>query len=202
MNPAMHKASKKKVTKLMIPSIRFTKLIILYLQQEHQFHPRRESLLHLESDEHVVGYLKFTAKGTNKEVFGMNIPETLITSDMREAPYYQEYLDKVTAHQEGIVEGQAVDAESTPTKVSKTHKSMPKKRKEASITEDAPIRIKKPSKGGKGKKQESLKRRKMIDEKDPRPFLLCKTQRMISFNMPWISVQKNMQNLWDNSPQV
>nr|GEY19111.1 RNA-directed DNA polymerase, eukaryota, reverse transcriptase zinc-binding domain protein [Tanacetum cinerariifolium] len=37
------------------------------------------------------GYLKFSAKGTKREVFGMPIPGSLITADLREASYYQEY---------------------------------------------------------------------------------------------------------------
>nr|GEY11873.1 hypothetical protein [Tanacetum cinerariifolium] len=37
------------------------------------------------------GYLKFNVKGTKREVFGMPIPDSLITADLREASYYQEY---------------------------------------------------------------------------------------------------------------
>nr|GEX01825.1 ribonuclease H [Tanacetum cinerariifolium] len=33
------------------------------------------------------GYLKFSAKGTKREVFGMPIPGSLITTDLREASY-------------------------------------------------------------------------------------------------------------------
>nr|GEV83153.1 hypothetical protein [Tanacetum cinerariifolium] len=40
-------------------------------------------------------YLKFSAKGTKREVFGMPIPGSLITADLREALYYQEYLANV-----------------------------------------------------------------------------------------------------------
>nr|GFC08597.1 E-beta-farnesene synthase [Tanacetum cinerariifolium] len=45
-----------------------------------------------------IGYLKFSAKGTKREVFGMPIPGTLITADIREASYYQEYLANVAKH--------------------------------------------------------------------------------------------------------
>nr|GEU95700.1 hypothetical protein [Tanacetum cinerariifolium] len=38
------------------------------------------------------------AKGTKREVFGMSIPGSLITADIREASYYQEYLANVTKH--------------------------------------------------------------------------------------------------------
>nr|GEZ73042.1 histone deacetylase 14 [Tanacetum cinerariifolium] len=48
--------------------------------------------------EHVLGYLKFSAKGTKSEVFGMLIPDSLITAEIQQATYYQEYLAKVTHH--------------------------------------------------------------------------------------------------------
>nr|GFC58387.1 histone deacetylase 14 [Tanacetum cinerariifolium] len=44
------------------------------------------------------GYLKFSAKGTKREVFGMPIPGSLITADLREASYYHEYLANVVKH--------------------------------------------------------------------------------------------------------
>nr|GEW44992.1 hypothetical protein [Tanacetum cinerariifolium] len=44
------------------------------------------------------GYLKFSAKGTKRKVFGMLIPGSLITANLREASYYQEYLANVVKH--------------------------------------------------------------------------------------------------------
>nr|GEV98542.1 hypothetical protein [Tanacetum cinerariifolium] len=44
------------------------------------------------------GYLKFSAKGTKREVFEMPIPGSLITADLREASYYQEYLANVVKY--------------------------------------------------------------------------------------------------------
>nr|GEY00859.1 hypothetical protein [Tanacetum cinerariifolium] len=43
-------------------------------------------------------YLKFSAKGTKREVFGMPILGSVITADLREASYYQEYLANVVKH--------------------------------------------------------------------------------------------------------
>nr|GEU39589.1 retrovirus-related Pol polyprotein from transposon TNT 1-94 [Tanacetum cinerariifolium] len=43
-------------------------------------------------------YIKFSAKGTKREVFGMPIPSSLITADIQEASYYQDYLANVTKH--------------------------------------------------------------------------------------------------------
>nr|GEX18849.1 E-beta-farnesene synthase [Tanacetum cinerariifolium] len=67
-----------------IPSIRFTKLIIYHLQRKHKFHPRPDSPLHLPNEEPVLGYLKFSAKGTKREAFGMPIPGNLITTDIQD----------------------------------------------------------------------------------------------------------------------
>nr|GEY47513.1 integrase, catalytic region, zinc finger, CCHC-type, peptidase aspartic, catalytic [Tanacetum cinerariifolium] len=44
------------------------------------------------------GYLKFSAKGTKREVFGMPVPGSLITADLQEVSYYQEYLANVVKH--------------------------------------------------------------------------------------------------------
>ncbi|GJV00794.1 hypothetical protein Tco_1330064 [Tanacetum coccineum] len=50
----------------------------------HKFHPRPESPFHLPTEEPILGYLKFSAKGTKREVFGMPIPNELITDDIRD----------------------------------------------------------------------------------------------------------------------
>nr|GEW92735.1 hypothetical protein [Tanacetum cinerariifolium] len=42
--------------------------------RKYKFHPRPDSPLHLPNEEHVLGYLKFSAKGTKREVFMMPIP--------------------------------------------------------------------------------------------------------------------------------
>nr|GEZ48812.1 monodehydroascorbate reductase [Tanacetum cinerariifolium] len=89
---------KKRATLIVIPSIRFTKLIIHHLQRSHRFHPRPDSPLHLPNEEPVLGYLKFSAKGTKREVFGMPIPGSLITAEIQQASYYREYMAKVAQH--------------------------------------------------------------------------------------------------------
>nr|GEV32996.1 copia protein [Tanacetum cinerariifolium] len=61
-NLSRHTTGKKKATLIVIPSIRFTKLIIHHLQRRHMFHPRPDSPLHLPNEEPVLGYLKFSAK--------------------------------------------------------------------------------------------------------------------------------------------
>nr|GEW84794.1 E-beta-farnesene synthase [Tanacetum cinerariifolium] len=66
--------------------------------RRHKFHPRPSSPLHLPNEEPVLGYLKFSAKGTKREVFGMPIPGSLITVEIQQASYYRKYLAKVAQH--------------------------------------------------------------------------------------------------------
>nr|GFA93949.1 hypothetical protein [Tanacetum cinerariifolium] len=60
-NLTHHSHRKKKASLIVIPSVRFTKLIIYYLQSKHKFHPRPDSPLHLPNEEPVLGYLKYLA---------------------------------------------------------------------------------------------------------------------------------------------
>nr|GEW41393.1 hypothetical protein [Tanacetum cinerariifolium] len=71
-NLSRHTSRKKRATLIMILSIRFTKLIIHHLQRKH------------------------SANSTKSEVFGMPIPNSLITAKIQQATYYREYLAKVT----------------------------------------------------------------------------------------------------------
>nr|GEV25660.1 reverse transcriptase domain-containing protein [Tanacetum cinerariifolium] len=125
-NLAQHTYGKKKATLTVILSIRFTKLIIYYLQRKHKFHLRLDSPLHLPNEEPVLGYLKFSAKGTKREVFGMPIPGNLITADIQGEPYYKEYLEKVAKHQRYLAGEKRNDPDSPAPKPAKaTKKSKP-----------------------------------------------------------------------------
>nr|GEX20243.1 hypothetical protein [Tanacetum cinerariifolium] len=73
----------------------FTKLIIYYFGRHHNIHQRFGSPLNLAEDDLSLGYLKFVPKGEFDEVFGMQIPKELITDNIRNAPYYNAYLEIV-----------------------------------------------------------------------------------------------------------
>nr|GEZ21523.1 histone deacetylase 14 [Tanacetum cinerariifolium] len=125
-NLSRHTSRKKRATLIVIPSIRFTKMIIHHLQRRHRFHPRPDSLLHLPNEEPILGYLKFSAKGTKREVFGMPIPGSLITAEIQEASYYQEYLLKVAQHRRylaGETEGDQDPPASKPTQPARKPKT-------------------------------------------------------------------------------
>nr|GEU55076.1 retrovirus-related Pol polyprotein from transposon TNT 1-94 [Tanacetum cinerariifolium] len=64
--------------------------------------------------------LIFNAKGTKREVFGMPIPGSLITVDIQEASYYQEYLAKVAKHQRYLAGEIGSDPDSPVLKPTKT----------------------------------------------------------------------------------
>ncbi|GJX74896.1 retrovirus-related pol polyprotein from transposon TNT 1-94 [Tanacetum coccineum] len=124
---AQHTLGKKKATLILIPSIRFTKLIIFHLQRLHNFHPRPNSPLHLPTEEPVLGHLKFSAKGSKREVFGMTIPNELINDVIRGADYYDAYLEKVAQHQRYIAGEELSDPESPTSKPAKlTKQTKPK----------------------------------------------------------------------------
>ncbi|GKA96809.1 retrovirus-related pol polyprotein from transposon TNT 1-94 [Tanacetum coccineum] len=85
-----------------IPYCQFTKLIICHLGRKHNLHQRSESLLHLAEEDHRLGNLKFVPKGEDDEVFEMQIPNELITNKIRNAPYYNAYLEMVAKHDQKL----------------------------------------------------------------------------------------------------
>nr|GEW47416.1 retrovirus-related Pol polyprotein from transposon TNT 1-94 [Tanacetum cinerariifolium] len=97
-HPTMALHGKKKTTPLLIPSIRFTKLIIHQLKTKYNIHPRTGSPLHYSHDDNVLGNLRFVGKDC-KEVFGMPIPDALLTYAITRASYYGGYLAHIAEYQ-------------------------------------------------------------------------------------------------------
>ncbi|GKD75134.1 hypothetical protein Tco_1333416 [Tanacetum coccineum] len=96
-NLAQHTQGKKKATLIVIPSVRFTKLIVYYLQSKHKFNSRPGSPLHLPNEEPVLGYLKGEQ-------------------------YYNAYLEKVVKHQRYLVGEEVSDPDSPTPKPAKATK--------------------------------------------------------------------------------
>ncbi|GJR48572.1 retrovirus-related pol polyprotein from transposon TNT 1-94 [Tanacetum coccineum] len=80
---------------------RFTKLIICYLGRKHNIKQRSGSPFNIAEDDLSLGNLKFVPKG-EKEVFGMQIPKELTMDNIRNAPYYNAYLEMVAKHDHKI----------------------------------------------------------------------------------------------------
>ncbi|GKB69774.1 hypothetical protein Tco_0931186 [Tanacetum coccineum] len=85
-----------------IPYCRFTKLIICHLGRIHNIHQRSASPFHLTEEDLRLGNLKFVSKGEDDEVFGMPIPNELISNNIRNVPYYNAYLEMVAKHDRKI----------------------------------------------------------------------------------------------------
>nr|GEX35056.1 hypothetical protein [Tanacetum cinerariifolium] len=134
---------KKKATLIVIQSIRFTKLIIHHLQRRHKFQPRPDSLLHLPNEKHVLGYLKFSAKGSKREVFRMPIPGSHLDSraSMPTKPARKPKSTAPTAPPRPSVSIPVTSAQPAPTSASA--KPPEKKRKQATETSDKPPKAKK-----------------------------------------------------------
>ncbi|GKC47793.1 hypothetical protein Tco_1065515 [Tanacetum coccineum] len=95
---------KGKMTKPhVIPYCRFTKLIICYLGRTHNIHQRSVSPLHLAKEDYRLVNLKFVPKGEDDEVLGIQIPKEMITNNIRNAPYYNAYLEMVAKHDQKIM---------------------------------------------------------------------------------------------------
>nr|GEW08789.1 retrovirus-related Pol polyprotein from transposon TNT 1-94 [Tanacetum cinerariifolium] len=83
-NLATASRGKKKTTHLLILSIRFTKLIIHHLKTKHKIHPRFGSPLYYSHNESVLNTLRYVGKD-GKEIFGMPIPDALLTDEIKGA---------------------------------------------------------------------------------------------------------------------
>nr|GEU31430.1 hypothetical protein [Tanacetum cinerariifolium] len=167
-NLTQHTQGKKKGTLIVILSVRFTKLIIYYLQSKHKFHLIPDSPLHIPNEELILGYLKFSAKGTKQEVFGMPILNELITADIQEEQFYKEYLEKVAKHQRYLAGEEGIDPNSPapkPAKATKNFKtSAPKVDLRPPVTKPASSQQPKP-KPASAKSQE--KKHEFVDEGIP-----------------------------------
>ncbi|GKE14980.1 retrovirus-related pol polyprotein from transposon TNT 1-94 [Tanacetum coccineum] len=115
---------KKKTAHLLIPSVRFTKLIIHHLRTKHSIHPRTRSPLHYLHKESILNTLRFVGKD-GREILGMPIPDALHTDEIKGAPYYGDYQEHVAKYQQfldaehGKVEEGGATESSDATKVTK-----------------------------------------------------------------------------------
>nr|GEX09644.1 hypothetical protein [Tanacetum cinerariifolium] len=76
----------------------YTEIIICHFGRIHNIHQRSASLFHLAKEDFRPGNLKFIPKGKIDEVFGMPIPDELILNNIKNAPYYNAYLEMVAKH--------------------------------------------------------------------------------------------------------
>nr|GEX04970.1 putative ribonuclease H-like domain-containing protein [Tanacetum cinerariifolium] len=119
----------------------------------------------------VLGYLKFNAKGTTREVFRMPIPGSLITADIQKASYYQEYLANVAKHRRYLAGETGSDPDSPaskPTKPARKPKSIaPKAPPRPSIS--TPVTSVQPAPTSAPAKPQEKKRKQTTETSDKPP---------------------------------
>ncbi|GJX57811.1 hypothetical protein Tco_0287708 [Tanacetum coccineum] len=196
---------KKKTAHLLIPNVRFTKLIIHHLKTKHNIHPRTGSALHYSHEENVLNTLRYVGKD-GREIFGMPIPDALLTDTIKRAPYYNGYLEHVAEYQRYLDEEHDKADDKTPkptssqpskpipTPTEPSQKDQGKKRKLVKETSDAPSPAKR-SKAGKVTKKRMPKsplklvnehsdedvqgkgKEKVVDEQDAHDLLTLQTPK-------------------------
>ncbi|GKC57000.1 hypothetical protein Tco_1084598, partial [Tanacetum coccineum] len=114
-----------------IPYCRFTNLIICHLGRTNNIHQRSTSPFHLAEEDFRLRNLKFVPKGEEDEVFEMPIPNELISNNIRNAPYYNAYLEMVAKHDQKVAAKKEGKKKSTSTKQPKPNPSIEKSSKPA-----------------------------------------------------------------------
>nr|GEU76058.1 retrovirus-related Pol polyprotein from transposon TNT 1-94 [Tanacetum cinerariifolium] len=160
-NLATASRGKKKTTHLLIPSIRFTKLIIHHLKTKHNIHSRSGSPFYYSHDENVLNTLKYVGKD-GREIFCMPIPDALLTDEIKGASYYGKYQEHVAKYQQHLDAKHGKAAEGGATDSFKATKETP--------NEPSPA---KRSKGGLVRKiRKPMSSLKLVDEPNAKDVLV------------------------------
>ncbi|GJT02687.1 putative ribonuclease H-like domain-containing protein [Tanacetum coccineum] len=133
------------------------------LNLNNNIHRRPGSAVHHTGDDYVLGNLKFVPKGESVEVFGMAIPDPLITEAIQQSSYYPKYLEMVAKNTKKTPQEsasvQSATKRATPKKPTTT--TPVKQSKPAPPPTKKPSKRKLPQKVRKGKPSFQL-----VDEDD------------------------------------
>ncbi|GJU56824.1 retrovirus-related pol polyprotein from transposon TNT 1-94 [Tanacetum coccineum] len=177
-NLATASRGKKKTALLLIPNVKFTKLIIHHLRTKQNIHPRTGSPLHYSHDENVLNTLRFMGKD-GREIFGMPIPDAFLTDEIKGALYYEDYQEHVAKYQQildaehGKAEEGGATQSSKTTKVTKPKAAKvtkpagdpaPKKRKLVKETSNDPLSAKRSKAGLVRKRSKAKSPPRLIDQ--------------------------------------
>ncbi|GKB45044.1 hypothetical protein Tco_0889986 [Tanacetum coccineum] len=165
------------------PYLDYSKLVHLYLcfnlaraiwsvwmhPRIHNIHQRSTSSFHLAEEDLRLGNLKFVPKGEEDEVFGMPIPNELISNNIKNAPYYNAYLEMVAKHDQKVAAKKEGKKKSASTNQPKPKHAIEKSSKPAP-TPKPKVTKEKPSKASTAKppklklaKENSIQ---LVDEPD------------------------------------
>nr|GEV64102.1 hypothetical protein [Tanacetum cinerariifolium] len=128
-----------------IPYFWFTKLIICHLGRTHSIHQRSASLFHLAEKDLRLGNLKFVPKGKDDEVFGMPIENDLISNNIRNASYYNAYLEMVAKNDRKVAaeiggKKKPATAKQLKSKHAKKKSSKPAPAPKPKVTQEKPTK--------------------------------------------------------------
>ncbi|GJR78469.1 retrovirus-related pol polyprotein from transposon TNT 1-94 [Tanacetum coccineum] len=104
--------------------------------------------------------VRFVGKD-GREIFGMPIPDALLTDDIKGAPYYDEYLEHVAKYQQHLDAEHGMEDEGGATESPKATKVTKPK---AAKTSDAPSSTKRAKAGKVTKKRMSKSSLQLVDE--------------------------------------
>ncbi|GKA85413.1 retrovirus-related pol polyprotein from transposon TNT 1-94 [Tanacetum coccineum] len=133
------------------------------------------SPFHLAEEDPRLGNLKFVPKGEEDEVFRMPIPNELISNNIRNAPYYNAYLEMVAKHDRKIAAEKAekkkpVTAKQPKPKPAKEKSSKPAPAPKPKVTKEKPSNPSPTKQPKRGKVQKLCKGKpslQLIDEDEP-----------------------------------
>ncbi|GJU77880.1 hypothetical protein Tco_1274950 [Tanacetum coccineum] len=149
---------------------RFTKLIICHLGRTHNIHQRSTSPFHLAEEDFRLGNLKFVLKCEVDEVFGMPIPNELISNNIRNAPYYNAYMEMDAKHDQMVTAEKEGKKKTVSTKQPKSKSAIEKSSKPAPVSKPSlprknhlsPLLLSRP-------RRNLLKRKPAHSEPEPEP---------------------------------
>ncbi|GJW70753.1 retrovirus-related pol polyprotein from transposon TNT 1-94 [Tanacetum coccineum] len=93
----------------------------------NNIHRRPDSAVHHTGDDYIVGNLKFVPKGDSVEVFGMAIPDLLITEAIQQSSYYPKYMKMVAENTKKTPQESASMQPATSVLLTKKAKRQPVK---------------------------------------------------------------------------
>ncbi|GKC30016.1 hypothetical protein Tco_1037310 [Tanacetum coccineum] len=133
------------------------------------------SPFHLTEEDLRLGNLKFVSKGKVDEVFGMPIPNELISNNIKNAPYYNAYLEMVAKHDQKIAaekEGKKklATVKQLKPKLAKEISSKPVAATKPKVTKEKPSKpsyVKHPKRGKVQKLCKGKPSLQLIDEDEP-----------------------------------
>nr|GEV27839.1 putative ribonuclease H-like domain-containing protein [Tanacetum cinerariifolium] len=159
----------------------FTKLIIYHLGGIHNIHQRSTSPFHLAEEDLRLGNLKFVPKGKVNEVFGMPIPNELISNNIRNAPYYNAYLEMVAKHDQKVAAEKEGKNKTTSAKTPKSKPAIEKSSKPAPTPKPKATK-ERPSKASTAKPPKAKPAKKNLLQRPPdhSQWLKAKRQTLVT----------------------